>query len=24
MTVDVNNWRAALVASGYYKADQFR
>jgi putative multiple sugar transport system substrate-binding protein len=24
MTVDINNWRAALVTSGYYKADQFR
>ena len=24
MKVDVENWRAALVTSGYYKADQFR
>ena len=24
MIVDVTNWRAALVTSGYYKADQFR
>jgi putative multiple sugar transport system substrate-binding protein len=24
MKVDVTNWRAALVTSGYYKADQFR
>jgi putative multiple sugar transport system substrate-binding protein len=22
--VDINNWRATLVNSGYYKADQFR
>ena len=24
VVVDVKNWRATLVASGYYKADQFR
>lgn len=24
VAVDVNNWRAALVDSGFYKADQFR
>ena len=24
MKVDLENWRAALVQSGYYKADQFR
>jgi putative multiple sugar transport system substrate-binding protein len=24
VTVDLNNWRATLVTSGYYKADQFR
>ena len=24
MKVDLENWRAALVTSGYYKADQFR